>query len=145
MPLAHPLDRTVLSDHQVYLRMQIQVFVATKADIQCHVRGRNKRVQLGQVGIQCRHCAHIWPIARRKLGSVYFPATLQGFYQAAQNMCSVHLQCGKCTELPNAVKDEFIRLLVHKKGTTSMAGSKYWAGQLAALGLVDTEHGVFLR
>lgn len=139
--LAAPSDGNVLSDHQSYLRQQIQVFQATNEDVNTPVRGRNKRIYMGQVGIRCRHCAHL-PVEMRQLGSVYFPLSMMGFYQAAQNMCSTHIQCGKCSELSDEVKDEFIRLLALKT-LTSTGGRRYWAEQLRQMGLVDTDKGVF--
>jgi hypothetical protein len=139
--LSNPFDVRVLSNHQCYLRQQIEVFVATMAHVTAHVRGRNKRIALDQVGIQCGHCAHV-PMQKRQIGSAYFPATLMGFYQAAQNMLSTHIQCGKCESLPESVAQEFHRLLEHKKAT-STGGQKYWAERIQELGLVDTDQGVF--
>jgi hypothetical protein len=139
--LSNPFDVRVLSNHQSYLRQQIEVFAASMADVSAHVRGRNKRIVLDQVGIQCRHCAHV-PMQKRQMGSTYFPATLMGFYQAAQNMLSTHIQCGKCEALPKSVAQEFHRLLVLKKAT-STGGRRYWAERIRELGLVDTDHGVF--
>jgi hypothetical protein len=139
--LSNPFDVRVLSSHQTYLRQQIEVFAATTTDVAAHVRGRNKRILLDQVGIRCRHCGHM-PMQKRQIGSTYFPATLMGFYQAAQNMLSTHIQCGKCESLPESVSQEFHRLLVLKKAT-STGGRKYWAERIRELGLVDTDHGVF--
>jgi hypothetical protein len=139
--LSNPFDVRVLSNHQCYLRQQVEVFAATRADTTAHVRGRNKRISLDQVGIQCHHCAHV-PVPKRQTGSTYFPATLMGFYQAAQNMLSTHIQCGKCDALPQTVTQEFHRLLEHKKATSN-GGRKYWAERMRELGLVDTDHGVF--
>lgn len=143
VPLAHPLDKTVLSSHQAFLREQIELFQATHEDIATPTRGRNKRIILGQVGMRCRHCAHV-PVAMRQLGSTYFPSVMIGFYQAAQNMCSMHLQCGKCTSTPASVKQEFVNLL-NTKNASSIAGRSYWAKTVGDLGLVDTEEGVFVK
>jgi hypothetical protein len=139
--LSNPFDARVLSNHQCYLCQQIEIFAASIADVAAHVRGRNKRIVLDQVGIRCHHCAHV-PMRNRQIGSTYFPATMMGFYQAAQNMLSTHIQCGKCEALPESVAQEFLRLLVHKKAT-STGGRKYWAERILELGLVDTDQGVF--
>ena len=111
--LAQPEDNNKLSEHQVQLRHQIEAFQATDDDISTHTRGRNKPIVLGQVGIRCRHCSHM-PVCRRKKGSTYFPATLLGLYQAAQNMSTTHMQCGLCTEMPEAIKIQFTSLLTSK-------------------------------
>jgi hypothetical protein len=138
-------DEAALSGHQAFLRLQIEVFEATIEDVSAHVRGRNKRVELNQVGIRCRHCAHVWPSHRQK-GSVYFPASILGLYQAAQNMSSTHLQCGACKHMPETLKTKFAEL-IPTKNVSSKGGRVYWAHSAKEMGLVDTvEHGIcFIR
>lgn len=133
-------DRAKLSVHQVFLRHQIEVFEASEEDVSTHTRGRNKRIKLGQVGIRCRHCAHL-PVAIKQKGSVYFPATLLGLYQAAQNMSATHLQCGLCTQTPVAVKRQFATLM-STKAFGSGAGRPYWAQAAKKIGLIDSEEGI---
>ena len=141
--LAQPGDEAKLSPHQVFLRHQIEAFPAGTEEASTHARGRNKPITVGQVGIRCRHCAHL-PIARRQKGSTYFPASLQGIYQAAQNMCTTHMQCGLCSEMADDIKNEFARLLATKI-SSSGAGRPYWAESAKRLGLVDTEEGIRFR
>jgi hypothetical protein len=140
--LARPCDAASgLSNHQILLRSQIQVFQATLDDVKTHTRGRNKSIALGQVGIRCRYCAHL-PAARRQKGAVYFPASVFGLYQAAQNMNTTHIQCGLCQAMPESAKTQCSRALA-AKGGNSGAGRKYWAQSAAEMGLVDTEKGIF--
>ena len=139
--LAQPDDRDVLSEHQQFLRLQIEVFEASESDVRTHVRGRNKPIVLGQVGIRCRHCAHLLP-SRRQKGSTYFPASTIGLYQAAQNMCTAHIQCGRCSEMPDHIKERFKDLIATKSFTTG-AGKPYWSKSAKSMGLVDTENGIF--
>lgn len=142
--LALPEDRFKLSAHQVFLRHQIEAFKATEEDITTHTRGRNKKIFLGQVGIRCRYCAHV-PVAMKQKGSVYYPSTLLGLYQAAQNISATHLQCGLCTQTPHAVKQHFVALL-STRAFSSGAGRPYWAQAAQKLGLVDTNEGIrFVR
>jgi hypothetical protein len=110
---ASSTDSLVLTGHQALLRQQIELFRATPDDLSSRIRGRNRRIELGQVGIRCRHCAHI-PAKHRTKGSVYFPATILGLYQAAQNMSSNHIQCGLCPEMPQSLKDKFTELFPTK-------------------------------
>ena len=125
--------------HQYFLRQQIEVFQANEEDVSTHIRGRNKPVSLGQVGIRCRHCAHV-PVMRRQKGSTYYPTNKLGIYQAAQNISTSHLQCGLCSEMPYSVKMEFARILMEKTQSSCMgAGRPYWAESATQLGLVDTE------
>jgi hypothetical protein len=144
--LARSVDKYKLSDHQTLLRQQIEAFQATQDDVMTHTRGRNKPILLGQVGIRCRHCAHL-PVSRRQKASTYFPSNKFGIYQAAQNMSTVHIQCGLCTEMPEAIKLKFIEIVSAKKmNCSSGAGRPYWAQSATQLGLVDTEEGIrFIR
>jgi hypothetical protein len=143
--LALPDDHVKLSSHQVFLRHQIEAFRATKADISTHTRGRNKPVTIGQIGIRCRHCAHLH-VGRRQKGSTYFPAVVLGLYQAAQNMSTTHMQCGLCSEMPNELKQQFAHL-ISTKAASSGAGRPYWARAAKKLGLVDdADNGIrFIR
>jgi hypothetical protein len=138
--LAQPDDNLKLSGQQVFLRNQIEAFRAREDDILTHTRGRNKPIVLNQVGIRCKFCAHL-PVARRQKGSTYFPASLNGLYQAAQNMNTSHMSSGLCTEMPVAVKQEFANLIATRE-QASAAGRPYWANAAAALGLMDTEDGI---
>lgn len=142
--LAMPLDVLKVSSHQVLLRYQVEAFQATEEDISTHTRGRNKPIMLGQVGIRCRHCAHL-PVLQRQKGSTYFPSTTWGLYQAAQNMSTTHMQFGLCTEMPEDIKFTFAQLMA-TKSSSSGAGRPYWAESAKSVGLVDTEDGIwFMR
>jgi hypothetical protein len=141
--LCRPTDSTRLSHLQLLLRQQIEAFQATESDLSTHVRGRNKSIKLGQVGIRCRHCAHV-PAMNRYKGSTYFPTSVWGLYQASQNMCMIHLQGGQCTQMPPAVKVQFLQLADTKRAAPSSgAGRTYWAEMAQQLGLVDTTDGIF--
>ena len=133
-------DKQRLSSHQVFLRQQIEAFQASEDDIRVHKRGRNKPIVLNQVGIRCRHCAHI-PVEKRQKGSTYFPATCSGIYQASQNMNTMHLQCGLCSEMPEEVRHRFSFLLA-VKGASLGAGRPYWEKAAKDIGLVDTPDGI---
>ena len=65
-----------------------------------------------------------------------------GLYQAAQNMSTMHLQCGLCTEMPDSIKEQFVHHL-STKASSSGAGRPYWAESARKLGLVDTEEGIY--
>jgi hypothetical protein len=138
--LATPEDREVLNDHLVFLRQQIEIFRATFDDIMSHTRGRNKGIALRQVGIRCRHCSHI-PVGNRRKGSTYFPSTLVGIYQAAQNINVEHFQSRMCTEIPEEVALRLERFGA-TKSLASGAGKAYWAESARKLGLTDTEDGI---
>lgn len=138
--LAMPVDPKRLSSHQSLLRYQIEVFCAGEEDTCAYTRGRNKPIRLGQIGIRCRHCKFL-PVSRRKRGSVYFPGAIEGFYQAAQNMNSTHLQTGDCPLMGNALRQEFANMIA-TRGVSTGAGRAYWAAQAGNLGLRNTEKGI---
>jgi hypothetical protein len=141
--LSSPNDGLVLSPLQVFLRLNIEAFAATDVDAVVRIKGRNKPVYLNQVGIRCRHCAHV-PARQRTKGAVYFPSSTMGIYQAAQNMCSTHLQCGLCPEMPQSIKALFVQLLETKTVASNSAGGRaYWAHCAQQKGVVNTELGMF--
>jgi hypothetical protein len=145
--LYYSTDPLKLSKLQVLLRQQIEAFQATEADVSTHVRGRNKSIRVGQVGIRCRHCAKE-PAMLRSKGSTYFPTSIWGFYQASQNMCLMHLHHGACHVLPQTIQAEFVQLVATKqerKGCNSGAGRAYWASTAHAMGLVDMQDGVYVK
>jgi hypothetical protein len=141
--LALPDDTRKLSSLQVLLRQQIEFFSASEDDLLTHARGRNKPITLKQVGIRCRHCANL-ALKRRKKGSVYFPFTLLGIYQAAQNMASTHFTKDNCNENLSEIKSMITQRLGCKSSVGS--GKEFWADAARILGLLDTELGIrFIR
>ena len=141
--LSLPDDENKLSAYQILLRSQIEAFAATADDLATHARGRNKPITLRQVGIRCRHCSHV-ALNRRKKGSAYFPFSLVGLYQAAQNMGSSHFHGDNCEDMSDELKDKFVESVSCK--STVGSGKLYWAQSARKIGLVDTEHGIrFIR
>lgn len=78
-----PSDKDSLSEYQCLVREQLELFTATRSDIEAKAQGRNKPIILGQIGVRCRHCAHLSPNLRTH-GSTYYPERLDGIYQASQ-------------------------------------------------------------
>jgi hypothetical protein len=128
-------DRSNLSEYQCLIREQIDLFAASQVEIDGSAQGRNRPIVVDQVGIQCRHCASL-PSSRRSRGAVYFPAKLNGLYQAAQvclfprlrhlspwlsfltllhtqNMTLNHFTTA-CQNMPQDVREEMLRLKQRK-------------------------------
>lgn len=131
-------DVEQLSDYQILVRQQLEVFEAGTEDIESNTQGRKKPVVLGQVGLRCRHCSSL-PLRARGRGAVYYPAKLQGIYQAAQNMAGSHL-CEACQHIPISIRDE-IRKLRDRRDNAS-GGKQYWADGCRALGIYETDNGL---
>jgi hypothetical protein len=126
-------DDDSLSDYQCLVRKQIELFEALDDDVESNAQGRNKPIVIGQVGIRCRHCATL-PPRHRARGATYYPAKLDGLYQAAQNMASSHL-CSHCQLIPPAVRQEL--LVLRDRKSSAGGGKKYWADGVRALGVYE--------
>ena len=134
-----------LSEYQCLIRKNIEFFEATQVDTQSKIKGRNKPIVLGQVGIRCIFCKHVFNPEQRGRGSMYYPHKLTGVYQAAQILCQGHfLQPGICGHIPQDVQNELLRLKQLKSNisTKNQAGKDYWAGTSKALGVYEDEYGL---
>ena len=69
-------DDEQLSEYQMLVRKQLEIFEATQADVNDNKQGRKKKAIPGQAGIRCRHCALV-PIKKRGKSAVYFPSKLR--------------------------------------------------------------------
>jgi hypothetical protein len=77
IPLYLDHDENCLTAYQCFLRKQIELFEAGKDELHGTAQGRNTPLHPGQVGIRCRHCAHL-PKAARARGGVYYSRTVDG-------------------------------------------------------------------
>lgn len=136
--LAFPSDSSHLSEYQILLRQQLEFFTAKKSDAESNIQGRKKSVRVGQVGIRCRHCAHL-PLRQRGRGAVYYTTKLSGVYQAAQNMALSHLN-RSCSVIPPEIRQNLVEL--HNRRDTAGGGKQYWADCCQSLGLYDEEYGI---
>lgn len=134
-------DDEHLSEYQIMVRKQLEVFEAQPEDVESNTQGRKKQVSLGQVGIRCKHCASL-PLRQRGRGAVYYPAKLHGVYQAAQNMASSHL-CESCQCIDDLLKVALKNL--RERRDTASGGKQYWADGARALGLYEADDGLRLN
>jgi hypothetical protein len=84
--------------------------------------GRNKPNIISQVGIRCRHCRLLPPKSRHR-GTTYYPARLNGLYQAAQSMARGHL-CNHCGHIPHSIRQDL--LVLRERKSSAGGGKKYW-------------------
>lgn len=131
-------DDEALSEYQCLVRKNIELFEATHVDVESNAQGRNKPIVLGQVGIRCRHCTML-PPKNRSRGAMYYPAKLDGLYQAAQNQAKGHLT-KHCHHIPPHIRSELLRLNDHK--SSAGGGKKYWGDGVRVLGVYEDEHGL---
>lgn len=138
VPLSIEADQRTLSEFQRLVRKHIELFEAKQEDVESNAQGRNRPIVLGQVGIRCCHCSHLPPKLRCR-GSTYYPTTLQGLYQAAQNMATGHL-CKRCSHVPSELRIELVRL---KECKSSAGGGKsYWGDGVRSLGVFEAPTGL---
>jgi hypothetical protein len=140
IPLSLPCDDEHLSEYQILVRQQLELFEAEQEDVDSNTQGRKKQVTLGQVGLRCKHCAGL-TLRQRGKGSVYYPTKLQGIYQAAQNMAGSHL-ADACQCIDDRLKVTLMTL--RQRRDTASGGKQYWADGAKALGLYETEEGLRL-
>merc|ERR1712151_398522 len=135
LPLSTPSDRESLTEYQRLLREQIVVIEASSRDIACSAQGRNRPIVKGQVGLACRHCMAMAPDQRSR-GAVYFPAKLEGLYQAGQNMALNHFH-EKCPFIPKETRKRLFTL--KQEGSSIVGGGKnYWANSAKVLGVLES-------
>jgi hypothetical protein len=131
-------DDDAMSAHQCFVRKHIELFEADFEDIESNAQGRNKPIVLGQVGVRCRHCNEL-PPSQRKRGAVYYPAKLDGIYQAANNLAVVHL--GEyCQMIDDRLRNHLTTLRNNR--STIGGGKKIWAERAANLGVFEDDHGL---
>ena len=131
-------DDDSLSKYQCLVRKHIELFEAGIEDVESNAQGRNRPIVLGQVGIRCRHCTML-PPRHRSRGAIYYPAKLQGIYQAAQNIAISHL--GEiCPHVPDNVRAT-LGILRERKSSAG-GGRRYWANGVRVLGVFEDRDGL---
>ena len=130
-----PSDDNILAENQITIRRNIELFEATQTDVDTSVSGRRKPLVVGQVGIQCVHCSSV-PIKQRKKGARYYPAKLDGIYQAAQNMAYCHL-AQSCDLIDYNAKSKLLSF--QRNRSNGHGGKSYWSQTARAQGVFETE------
>jgi hypothetical protein len=129
-----------LSEFQCLIRKGIELFEASHVEVASTAKGRNRKLVLGQVGIQCMYC-HYLPPKERVRGAMYYPQKLPGIYQAAQILANTHLM-QSCPCVPAAVKEQLHQLKNSKTSGFVNAGKEYWGITARALGVYEAHDGL---
>jgi len=138
MNLASEGDSIWLSNFLCFLREHCcEVFTATKKDVQ--ERRKSKQINLNQVGIRCRFCAH-QPHSRRIGRSSCYPTSVERIYQSVTMMIREHFPV--CDEFPDDVRRRYTSL---KKSTKKgeMESKTHWKKSARSLGMIDTPKGIY--
>lgn len=137
IPLSLPSDERHLSEYQIFIRKQVEIFEADEQMAASSAQGRNRSIGLGQIGVRCIHCARL-PFRERPKGAVYFPSKLTGLYQASQNMQMNHFSSA-CQLMPVEERQRMFEL--KEQRSSSLGGGKeYWVNAARVLGIYETEN-----
>ncbi len=132
VPLGSEKDDLHISPFLTFLRREcLEVFTASKEDVKNRLL--SKKVNLGQVGIRCRFCAHL-PAKKRASRSSAFPSSTSGLYQSVLMMNYQHF--ANCTNMPIEfmMRYESLKKMKKRGGTDSR---QYWIQSARELGMVD--------
>jgi hypothetical protein len=149
LKLASSEDNEYLNDLHCFVRKHLEVFTADKGDIAAPAPGRKTRVNHGQVGIRCVHCAKL-PMKERVKRAVCYPPSVGGIYHAVSNMKHDHFAI--CRGLPADAREQFSKLknTCAQRGTSGNGGvrglasstAQYYHDSAVHKGLVDTKAGI---
>merc|ERR1712130_551683 len=99
--------------------------MGTESDIQWCLKGRNKPLELGQVGVRCAFCKRLPPQEKQR-ASTYFPGNLKIVYGQASSIAKTHLLT-TCESVPEAVRKEIRYERDESSTRNSPCGKTYWA------------------
>jgi len=140
--LALPGDRITLSETLCLVRENIEVFTATKEDVDAPAPGRKQAIVVGQVGLRCIHCRHTTKSSERVKRAVCYPSSIKRIYRSVIDMKLDHFL--HCKFVPVPLKD---RLIALKANNTRSTGTtmQYFIKAASSLGMVDANSGVRLK
>ena len=106
--LAARTDEENLSPYQCLLREQIELFETSTGYLHIKAQGRNNPIQVGQVGLRCRHCVPVTPFHKLESSAIQFSMSVNGIYQVAMKMGRSHLP--SCRLVPEGIKKQLLEL-----------------------------------
>jgi hypothetical protein len=139
--LAQLEDRISLSETLCTIRENIEVFTATKADVEAPAPGRKHPVVVGQVGLRCIHCRHTIKSSDRVKRAVCYPSSIKRIYRTVIDMKLDHF--AHCRFVPAVLKgrlEELKAINTRSTGTTM----QYFVRAATKMGMVDAASGVRL-
>jgi len=133
-------DSKRLSQFNCFVRSEcLEVFVATAEDIMKD-RRKPQKINMNQVGIRCRFCAHI-EHTKRKNYSATFPSKLRNLYESVTIMANDHFPI--CTEIPVDINTRLITL--KGEGVEEYSQYEYWEESACHLGMKNGPNtGIFM-
>ena len=139
--LYRPSDDDWLSPQLCLVRSQMEAFAAQTQDVKERRSAGGSIVppEVGQVGLRCRHCAHV-PLKLRTKGSVLYPKSVRAIHMAMRNFQRHHLL--SCRYMPDSVKTKYSA--IKNKAVQSKKDSYiYLAQSCKEMGII--EEGGYLK
>jgi len=134
--LALPQDKDWLSDLDCFVRKQVEVFSASKTDVNDAKEDGKHRILQGQVGLCCLHCAKLGGGARGD--AVTYPCAISGIYESVREFQRLHFD--GCSNLPQELKSARSKLTSGASSLSSVL-RRYYVQAAKALGLFDSTDG----
>jgi hypothetical protein len=140
--LAIQEDQEWLSDHDCFVRRNLEVFAAEEKDVLTAKADRKLCVTVGQVGIRCLHCAVA--VSRYSDGgkrgargtAVAYPHSISSIYECVKELHRNHLESG-CPHLPSDVRSKIHELKGSMASSLSSVLRRYYVMAAKGLGMID--------
>lgn len=137
--LSLPDDKISLSETLCIVRENIEVFVATDADVKAPAPGRKRPVVIGQVGLRCIHCRVATHQSEKVKRAVCFPSSIKRIYRTVIDMKLDHFKACRFVPVELKMKLEQLRASNARSTGTTM---QYFVQAAKRMGMVDGGHGI---
>ena len=137
--LSLPDDKISLSETLCIVRENIEVFIATEADVKAPAPGRKRPVVVGQVGLRCIHCRVATHASEKVKRAVCFPSSIKRIYRTVIDMKLDHFKA--CRFVPVEFKNKLERLKATNARSTGTT-MQYFVQAAKRMGMADGGHGI---
>ena len=137
--LALPEDKISLSETLCIVRENIEVFIATEADVKAPAPGRKRPVVVGQVGLRCIHCRVATHQSEKVKRAVCFPSSIKRIYRTVIDMKLDHFKACRFVPVEFKMKLEQLKATNARSTGTTM---QYFVQASKRMGMVDGGHGI---
>jgi hypothetical protein len=139
--LSLPEDKISLSETLCIVRENIEVFIATEADVKAPAPGRKRPVVIGQVGLRCIHCRSATHQSEKVKRAVCFPSSIKRIYRTVIDMKLDHFKACRFVPIDLKMKLEQLKATNARSTGTTM---QYFVSAAKRMGMVDGSHGIRL-
>jgi len=137
--LSLPEDRISLSETLCIVRENVEVFVATEADVKAPAPGRKRPVVEGQVGLRCIHCRSALHQSDKVKRAVCFPSSIKRIYRTVIDMKLDHFKACRFVPIELKMKLEELKATNARSTGTTM---QYFVQAAKRMGMYDGTHGI---